>query len=137
MAFFKWLDKQYGTAIAAAMQPLFGELKEALPEAYRLRGLLEKEAHQHLFGADGPKQVAEEHLVLIGRETDGWLVKRPGGETIRLSLAAEAADALAPHWTIAGLIGRTKDGTWCLYGTPELYPPAVSQLLGVTTSVPV
>ncbi len=137
MAFFKWLDKQYGTAIAAAMQPLFGELKEALPEAYRLRGLLEKEAHQHLFGADGPKQVAEEHLVLIGRETDGWLAKRPGGETIRLSLAAEAADALAPHWTIAGLIGQTKDGTWCLYGTPELYPPAVSQLLGVTTSVPV
>ncbi|TGU95166.1 hypothetical protein EN829_059705, partial [Mesorhizobium sp. M00.F.Ca.ET.186.01.1.1] len=49
-AFFKWLDKQGASALYANMQSLLAELKETLPEAYRLRGVLEKEANQNLYG---------------------------------------------------------------------------------------
>ncbi len=134
--FFKWLDKQTGTQLAGRMQPLLGALKEELPEAYRLRVLLQKAAAANLHDA-GPalEFVAEEALVLQTRDERGWLVKRGDGEEIALELEREAADSLAPDWTLAGLIGRRGDGRWCLYGTPELYPPHVSAFLGVQVRV--
>ncbi|MGN7471594.1 YecA family protein [Brevibacillus sp. SAFN-007a] len=135
-AFFKWLDKQGVTTLYASMQALVAELKESLPEAYRLRGLLEKEANQNLYGhATVPKDVAEEALVVLSVDADGLVAKRPDGEKITLSVAADGKDVLKPDWIISGLIGKGEDGLWRLYGTPELYPPAIAQLLGVQTGV--
>lgn len=135
-AFFKWLDKQTGTALTSTMQPLLSELKESLPEAYRLRGLLEKEANQQLFGSTTSlAEVAEEALVLIRSEKGVWLAKRPNNETVKLLIETETGDLLASDWIISGLFGQGEDGVWRLYGTPELYPPVVAQLLGAPTGV--
>jgi hypothetical protein len=132
LAFFKWLDKQQQTDLTGRMQPLLNELKETLPEAFRLRTLLEKESNQNITAAAlTPQQVTEEHLILVEAKTGGWMVKRQNGETCLLKLETKEAQTLGPDWVIAGLIGQTADGTWRLYGTPELYPPAVAQLLGV------
>jgi uncharacterized protein YchJ len=134
-AFFKWLDKQGQTNLAERMQPLLGELKEDLPEAYRIRLLLQKEAHQNLLNpAPLLKQAVEEPLLLSEKQADGWLCKRENGERIVLALEKETADLLAPDWIVAGLIGQTEGNRWRLYGTPELYPPAVARMLGVEQS---
>ncbi len=136
LAFFKWLDKTYKLELTSRMQPLFTELKESLPEAYRLRTLLEKEAHQHLVSADAPLQrVLEEPLVLVEMDGSDWRAKRRNGESVTLQLAEEIAGNLGSDWIISGLIGQGNDGKWRLYGTPELYPPVVAQLLGAELSV--
>ncbi|QRG66059.1 YecA family protein [Brevibacillus choshinensis] len=135
-AFFKWLDKQGVAGLHSETQPLFAELKETLPEAYRLHGVLEKEANQNLFGnTNGLTQLAEETLMLLEPDKNGWIAKRSNGETIKLSLSADTGQALAPDWMIAGLFGQTEDGSWKVFGTPELYPPVVALLLGIPTSV--
>ncbi|WP_432774541.1 SEC-C domain-containing protein [Brevibacillus gelatini] len=135
-AFFKWLDKQGATSLHATMQSLFAELKESLPEAYRLRGLLEKEANHNLFNqATVPKDVVEETLVVLSVDANGLAAKRANGEKITLSVAANVKDMLAADWMISGLFGKGEDGLWRLYGTPELYPPAIAHLLGVQTGV--
>jgi uncharacterized protein YchJ len=134
-SFFKWLDKQAQTDLAGKMQPLLAELKEQLPEAYRIRLMLQKEAYQNLFNsALAPKEAAEEPLLLLERQADGWLCKRENGERLLLLLDGESSSLLAPDWIVAGLIGQSKDGRWRLYGAPELYPPAVSQMLGIELS---
>ncbi|MFD2369285.1 YecA family protein [Brevibacillus sp. GCM10020057] len=135
-AFFKWLDKQGTASIHASIQSLLGELKETLPEAYRLRGLLEKEANQNLLGqAKGPRQIVDEPLLLVEPDKDGWVAKRKNGEAIKLVFEADASQVLAADWLISGLFGQTEDGSWKVYGTPELYPPVVAQLLGAPTGV--
>lgn len=135
-AFFKWLDKHSKTSLHANMQSLFAELKESLPEAYRMRGLLEKAANQNLYGqATVPKDVAEEALVVLGADADGLVVKRPDGEKMTLAVAADVKDVLTSDWIVSGLVGKGEDGLWRLYGTPELYPPVIAQLLGVRTGV--
>ncbi|MDH6352223.1 hypothetical protein M2298_004222 [Brevibacillus sp. 1238] len=135
-AFFKWLDKQGASALYANMQSLLAELKETLPEAYRLRGVLEKEANQNLYGnTSAPKEVAEETLLLLDTAANGWVAKRPDGEKITLAIAADGKDVLAPDWMISGVFGKGEDGNWRLYSTPELYPPAIAHLLGVPTGV--
>jgi hypothetical protein len=132
LAFFKWLDKQQQTNLTGSLQPLLNELKESLPEAFRLRTLLEKEAKQNVTTAAlSPRLVTEEHLILVEPRAGGWLVKRQNGETCLLSLETEEAQTLGPDWVMAGLIGQTADGTWRLCGAPELYPPVVARLLGV------
>lgn len=135
-AFFKWLDKQGVAGLHSETQPLLVELKETLPEAYRLRGVLEKEANQNLYGnTNGLTQLAEETIMLLEPDKNGWIAKRSNGEKIKLSLEADAGQVLSSDWLIAGLFGQTEDGSWKVYGTPELYPPVVALLLGVPTSV--
>ncbi|MDF2682465.1 MAG: hypothetical protein K0R47_3655 [Brevibacillus sp.] len=135
-AFFKWLDKQGVAGLHSETQPLLAELKETLPEAYRLRGVLEKEANQHLYGnTNSLTQLAEETILLLEPDKNGWIAKRSNGEKIKLSLETEAGQVLTSDWLIAGLFGQTEDGSWKVYGTPELYPPVVALLLGVPTSV--
>lgn len=135
-AYFKWLDKQAGISLSAVMQPLFAELKESLPEVYRLRGLLEKEANKHLFAhAPALAEVSEESLLLLGAEQGHWVAKRTNGETIKLVMEADTQNTLAEDWIVAGLFGKAEDGSWRLYGTPELYPPAIAQLLGAQLTV--
>jgi len=136
LAFFKWLDKQHKLELTARMQPLLSELKETLPEAYRLRTLLEKEAHQHLAAAQSPLQrVTEEHLVLIEQEAGKWTAKRRDGETVVLQFETGAVDSIGAEWMLSGLIGQGNDGIYRLYGTPELYPPVVARLLEAQQSV--
>ena len=135
-AFFKWLDKQGGTTLSAAMQPLFTELKESLPEAYRLRNGLEKEAYQNLYGSSHTlTEVSEEPLIVTGKEQGFWMAKRTNGEQVKLALNEVADEGLAEDWIVAGLFAKTEDGFWRLYGTPELYPPVVAQMLGAPVSV--
>lgn len=135
-AFFKWLDKQGVAGLHSETQPLLAELKETLPEAYRLRGVLEKEANQNLYGnTNGLTQLAEETILLQEPDKNGWIAKRSNGEKIKLSLEADAGQVLTSDWLIAGLFGQAEDGSWKVYGTPELYPPVVALLLGVPTSV--
>jgi SEC-C motif len=136
-AFFKWLDKQNGTSLSALMQPLFAELKETLPETYRLRSVLEKEAFQNLYTAEQHKllDVSEEGLLLLGQERDGWIARRPNGEKIKLRIESEVGQVLATDWAIYGLFAKIEDGSWQLLGSPELYPSVVSQLMGAPTSV--
>lgn len=134
-SFFKWLDKQGVANVHATMQPLLAELKETLPEAYRLRGVLEKEANQNLLGQASLSDLTEETFLLLEKNKDVWTAKRANGEQITLSLAADATDVLASDWLIAGLFGQTEDGSWKVFGTPELYPPVVALQLGAPTSV--
>jgi len=135
-AFFKWLDKQGAASIHGAVQSLFAELKESLPEVYRLRSLLEKEASQNLLGqTSGLGQIAEETLQLVEPDKNGWVAKRKNGEKLKLALEADAGQVLASDWLIAGLFGQTEGGGWKVYGTPELYPPVVAQMLGAPTGV--
>ncbi|CAM3528709.1 SEC-C metal-binding domain-containing protein [Brevibacillus invocatus] len=136
-SFFKWLDKQNGTSLSALMQPLFVELKETLPEIYRLRSVLEKEAYLNLYASSQQtlEDVSEEGLLLLGKERDGWLARRNNGEKIKLLIESEVEQVLATDWVISGLFAKTGDGNWRLYGSPELYPPVVSQLMGAPTSV--
>lgn len=134
-SFFKWLDKQGGTSLSALMQPLFAELKEVLPEAYRLRNGLEREAYQHLYGsAHTLAEVSEELLILVGKEPGYWVAKRANGQQVKLAINEEAGEGLAENWIVAGLFGQTEDGVWRLYGAPELYPPVVAQMLGAPVS---
>lgn len=136
-AFFKWLDKQNGTSLSATMQPLFTELKESLPETYRLRGLLEKEAYQHLYATPSPAlgEVREEGLLLLGTDKDGWVARRQNGEKIKLILDADANQVLGADWVVFGLFGQAEDGSWRLYSSAELYPPVVAQLLGAPVGI--
>ena len=135
-AFFKWLDKQDGTSVATRMQPFLAELKDVLPETYRMHNAMEKEAYQRLFGA--PSALAEvmaEPVILLNKEQDYWLARRANGQTIKLVI--EEAEGLQENWMIAALFGRAEDGFWRLYSSPELYPPVVAQMLGAPVSVPV
>lgn len=135
-AFFKWLDKQGPYALGPVMQPLFSELKETLPETYRLRGVLEKEAFQNLYSTPmSIKDVVEEALLVQDLTPTGLTAKRPNCETIKLSVGAELGSMLTSDWLIHGLFGQGEDGNWRLYGTPEVYPPVIAQLLGAPTSV--
>lgn len=137
-AFFKWLDKQHGTSLASVMQPLLAELKDTLPEAYRGRNLLEKEAHQRLFSAASPLQtVAEQTWVLDEQTNGGWYAKNRQGDRILVTLPTDGTLPLAPDWLISGLFGQSADGTWSLLSTPELYPPVVGQLMGLPQRVTV
>ncbi len=135
-AFFKWLDKQYKTNVSGTIQPLLTDIKEELPEAYKLYSLLQREASQNLQErAIAPQEVEEAHLILVEKESHGWLARTAEGRTISLTFGEEFASALATDWMIAGLIGQTENGEWRLYGAPEVYPPAVCTLLGVPLSV--
>lgn len=135
-AFFKWLDKRYQTALSAAMQALFAELKETLPEAYRMRQVLQKEALANLYNtARKPGEVVEDVWIVTEKQASGWSVKRKGGEELILALDHALEDTLAANWSLFGVIGQAADGMWHLYGTPELYPPIVSKLLGAEVSV--
>lgn len=136
-AFFKWLDKQNGTSLSARMQPLFAELKETLPETFRLRTVLEKEAFQNLYATNQQtiEEVSEEGLLLLGKERDVWVARRKNGETIKLMIDSEVDQVLATDWVLSGLFAKNGDGNWRLYSTPELYPPVVAQLMGAPTSV--
>lgn len=134
-AYFKWLDKHANTSLAKKMQPLLGDLKDQLPEAYRIKQLLEKEAYQNLFNpAMSPKQAVEEPLLLLQKQADGWLCRRENGEEILLLMDCGISSSLAPDWILSGLIGHTGENRWRLYGTPEIYPPAVAHMLGVELS---
>ncbi|MGG1659355.1 YecA family protein [Brevibacillus sp. NRS-1366] len=135
-AFFKWLDKQGAASLHMVMQPLFNELKETLPETYRMRSLLEKEANQNVLNTSASlAEISEEPLLLQEMKANGWVALRPNGEKINLVIEADAGQVLASDWIIAGLFGKGEDGNWRLYGTPELYPPVVAHLLGAPTSV--
>lgn len=135
-AFFKWLDKQHQTTLTPVMQPLLAELKETLPEAYRYRTLLEKDAHQRLFGSEESfRTVKEETMVLEEKTAEGWYVKNSKGDRVLLTLPAEDVLQLASDWLISGLVGQTGDDTWSLIGTPELYPPVIGQLMGLKQRV--
>lgn len=135
-AFFKWLDKQRGTTLSTAMQPLFSELKETLPEAYRLRNSLEKEAYQNLYGSEHTLgELAEEAVILVGQEKGYWIAKRANGQEVKVAIEQTAGEGLAEDWLVAGLFAQTEDGFWRLYGAPELYPPAVAQMLGAPVGV--
>lgn len=135
-AFFKWLDKQGETSLYAALQPLFTELKETLPETYRLRGVLEKEANQNVLQTSvGIAEIVDEPLILQDQTANGWVALRPNGEKLNLVIEAELGQLLASDWIISGLFGKGEDGKWRLFGTPELYPPVVALLLGAPTSV--
>ncbi|NGQ95371.1 SEC-C domain-containing protein [Brevibacillus sp. SYP-B805] len=135
-AFFKWVDKRANTERADVMQPLLTALKDDLAAAYRLRAMLQKEAHLNLAEhRAGLQETVEEHLVLLERRPHGWLGRRSSGEHLELHMPEEAAEALAADWIVFGLFGRTADGCWRLLGTPWLYPPEVSRMLGVPTAV--
>lgn len=135
-AFFKWLDKQGPYALYPVMQPLFAELKETLPESYRLRGVLEKEATQNLYSNPmAIRDITEESILVQEITSSGCTAKRANGETIKLSIGAELGATLAADWMIHGLFGQGEDGTWRLYGTPEVYPPVIAQVLGAPTGV--
>jgi len=118
------------------IQPLFHELKETLPETYRLRGLLEKEANQNVLNTSASlAEIVEEPLVLQEMRANGWVALRPNGEKINLVIEADTGQVLTADWILSGLFGKGEDGNWRLYGTPELYPPVVAQILGAPTSV--
>jgi hypothetical protein len=135
-AFFKWVDKRERTDLSGEIQPLLSALKDDLSESYRLRSLLQKEANHHLADQGTILQEAvEEHLILLERRPNGWLCKRENGDSVELLLPEDAAATLAPDWITVGLIGHDGNGTWRLYSTPELYPPVISELLGVQSSV--
>lgn len=135
-AFFKWLDKREKTFLADSLLPLLTEIKDDLPEVYRLRSVLQKEANHNLFAPSiAPREVQELHLPLVEQQKTGWLGKGTNEESLFLQLPEEASEALAADWIIAGLVGKPVDGQWHLYGTPELYPPVISELLGIRRSV--
>ncbi|MGE5704021.1 MAG: YecA family protein [Clostridia bacterium] len=135
-AFFKWLDKHHQTDQVAVMQPLLGELKDTLPESYRMRQQLQKEALANLYDASNkPTEVVEETVVLQFSQNTGWMVKRSNGENMLLAIDGTGLDELAANWSISGVFGRDAEGKWLLYSTPELYPPVVSSLLGAEISV--
>ncbi len=134
-AFFKWLDKKHDTDLAGKLQPLISELRDDLPEAYRLRTLLQKEANHHLFDTSiAPNEVVEDALIVMEREAQGWRVRRSTGEEFILHLDSEETGALAVNWAISGVYGQAADGVHRMYGTPELYPPVVLLLLGIDVS---
>jgi hypothetical protein len=131
-AFFKWVDKQQNTALYSKMQPLLTEMKDDLAEAYRQRTILQKEAVRHLQDQQmEPQEAAEEQLLLVAKQDSGWLVRRSGSQEISLHFDRPDELCLGQDWMLSGLIGQMEDGEWRLFGTPELYPPAVSRLLGV------
>jgi len=131
-SFFKWLDKQHQISLGGRLLPLLSALKEDLPEAYRLRAHLQKQAVAHLHDSLlQPEQVSEEALLLLASDESGWLAQRSNGQQIRLAVEQREEQAAVSDWIVFALIGQTADGTWRLYGTPELYPPLVAELLGV------
>lgn len=137
-AYFKWLDKRYQTVLTATMQPILAELKDTLPEAYRMRQLLQKEALANLYDtARKPVIVQEDVWVVQGKHADGadWIVRRKGGDELVLELDGNVAETLAPNWSMFAVIGQSADGIGHLYGTPELYPPVISKLLGADVTV--
>ncbi|GAA4703276.1 SEC-C metal-binding domain-containing protein [Brevibacillus fulvus] len=137
-AFFKWLDKQHQTALTPKFQPLFSEIKEELPEAYRLRPVFAKEAQLRLHDSTlRLQEVAEEQLLLLEQTSNGWLARNHKGEELKLVLNQELANSLKPNWLIAGLYGQTDKTDWVLLGVPGLYPPPISQMLGAKIHVSV
>ncbi|WP_139491269.1 YecA family protein [Brevibacillus dissolubilis] len=137
-AFFKWLDKRHGLTMMANLQGFLAGIKEELPEAYRIRGVLVKEASANLKNeAIAPEEVSGETLIVLEKQADGYQVVGNGDELFTLKLEEKADLNLQPGWLISGVSGKAKDGQWRLYGTPELYPPTVAELLGVEVNVPV
>lgn len=135
-AFFKWVDKQYATNVSSTIQPLLGDMKEDLPEAYKLLSSLAKEASQNLQERVlSPQSVEETHLLVLAKRDNVLQAKTPDGQTIELAIGEGVDSALDTDWMIAGLIGQSEDGTWHLYSSPKVYPPAISTLLGVAISV--
>ncbi|MGC5326694.1 YecA family protein [Brevibacillus sp. SYSU BS000544] len=135
-AFFKWMDKQSKFTVNAGIQPLLADLKEDLPEAYKLRSIFQKEASINLQErALQPQTVEESHMVLLEKQTNGWSVKLGNGDVISIVFHEEIDSGLAEDWMLFGLIGQTDQGEWRLFGTPEVYPPSISTLLGVNQSV--
>lgn len=135
-AFFKWLDKRYQTVLSSTMQALLTELKETLPESYRMRQLLQKEAMGNLYDtARKPCEVVEDTWVIQEKQQSGLIVKRKSGETILLTHASDVQETLGANWSLFAVIGQSADGTWHLFGTPELYPPFVTKLLGAGVAV--
>lgn len=135
-AFTKWLDKREKAELAARFAPLFAEIKDDLPESYRLRGLLQKEAYQHLGDQRLlPQQVQENHVITLEQQKTGWTVKESNGETFLLELPQDVIEALSEDWLLAGVMGKAADGKWYVYGTPSLYPPVISELLGIRHTV--
>jgi len=134
-SFFKWLDKQHGTALVPSMQPVLTALKD-LPEIYRVNAQLIKEGNDHpARETNPPRQVTEEHLVLVEQKPEGWLVRRNDGQHLLLSLPEEVAQSLQVNGLIAGLFGTADEKLWQLYGTARLYPPLIAQMLGVKMTV--
>ncbi|WP_232698203.1 SEC-C metal-binding domain-containing protein [Brevibacillus daliensis] len=133
-AFFKWLDKKYDTGLVAEIQPLLGELKESLPEAYRMRMVLQKEAYSNLqLSSIQPRDVVEEVLLVVGKDGQGYQVQRRNGDT--LTFITEQELVLDANWSLRAILGEASEGTWRLYNSPECYPPAVTQLLSETELV--
>jgi len=137
-AFFKWLEKNGTEKIAAELQPILTACKEDLPEAYRLRLQLQKEASANLRNKESQLEtVFEGQFVLKEQQENGWLLQDYTGQDFIWKLQTKVDIAVSPEWMISGLFARSAEGTLILCGTPELYPPAVAQLLGVQMSVPV
>ncbi|MGD8189763.1 YecA family protein [Brevibacillus ginsengisoli] len=135
-AFFKWVDKQYATNLSNKLQPLLGDMKEDLPEAYKLLSTLAKEASQNLHERTlSPQNVEETHMLVLAKQDQLLQVKLADGQTIDLAIGEGVDSVLDTDWMLAGLIGQAEDGTWHLYSAPKVYPPVISTLLGVSVSV--
>lgn len=131
-SFIKWLDKQHQTSLSEQLLPLLSALKDDLPEAYRLRAYLQKQAAVHLHdSAVRPVQLREEAMLLLSSDESGWVAQQSDGERIHLAVGPLEEQAAVSGWIAFALIGQTADGSWRLYGTPELYPPPVANMLGV------
>ncbi|MGG3595060.1 hypothetical protein [Brevibacillus laterosporus] len=128
-AFFKWLDKKHQTLLSTDMLTLIGHLKEDLPEAYRMRTLLSKEANHSLHQATlQPQVVLEEMLAYAGPE---HVLMRQNGE--QLSFVTEQEIVMSEGWSMFAIAGLVEDGTLRLYGAPEIYPPAITDLVIAAT----
>ncbi|MBO8164991.1 MAG: SEC-C domain-containing protein [Brevibacillus sp.] len=135
-AFFKWLDKRYELTLTSRLQPVLTALKEELPEAYRLRAQLQKQAIPHLTDALlQPEQVAEEVLLFLSEEGAGWRLSRSSGEEILVQTGQSDEGPPGRGWLVIALIGQAQDGCWHLLGIPQVYPPIVAELLGVRENV--
>jgi hypothetical protein len=139
-ALFKWLEKRHAApSLSAAMQPLLSRLKEELPEAYRVRAVLEKAADGSMSGtAARPGPLAEDRLLLLEKESEGWRVRRDNGEEALLAAEGDGLEALSAGWLLACLVEQSgEDGRFRLFGVPEVCPPAVARMLESAQCQPV
>lgn len=131
-AFFKWLDKKHQTLLTADMLNVISQLKEDLPEAYRMRTLLTKEANHSLHQSSlQPQVVLEEMLAYAGKKQPEHALMRQNGE--QLSFVTEQEIVMSEGWSIFAIAGLVEDGTLRLYGAPEIYPPAITELVIAAT----
>lgn len=131
-AFFKWLDKKHKIFLTADMLSLIGQLKEDLPEAYRMRTLLSKEAVHSLHQASlQPQVVLEEMFAYAGKKQPEHALMRQNGE--QLSFVTEQEIVMNEGWSMFAITGLVEDGKVRLYGAPEIYPPAITELVIAAT----